>query len=58
MDETKTARIVGKPDGWVPLTELEHFMQCPLCGKMLDCRDLSDVFAHVHEGPELKFLEG
>lgn len=57
MAETKIPHIVGKPDGWTPQTELEHFMPCPVCGAVFDMRDLSAVFEHWHEGPENLFSE-
>lgn len=56
MDEAKIPRIVGKPDGWIPESELGHFMACPVCGEMLDCRDLSAALQHLHDGPETLFL--
>ena len=50
--ETKIPRIVGKPRGWTPLTELHHFMACPACGGMFDMRRLDQVFEHLHGGPD------
>lgn len=52
MDEAKIPRIVGKPDGWKPITELGHFMTCPVCGLVFDMRELENVGRHWHEGPE------
>lgn len=51
MDEAKTKDVVGEPDGWTPITELEHFMRCPVCGETLDCRDLGRALKHWHDGP-------
>lgn len=51
MDEAKAPRIIGRPDGWVPERESDHFMLCPVCGGKLDCRDLSQVLKHWHDGP-------
>lgn len=53
MAAKKTTPIIGEPRGWTPLTELEHFMQCPVCGEMLDCRDLAQALKHWHDGPKL-----
>ena len=39
-------------DGWTPQTELEHFMQCPVCDQMFDMRRLDQVAQHIHDGPE------
>jgi hypothetical protein len=44
----------GKPYGWTPQTELEHFMRCPVCHKWFDMRDLVEAFEHYHDGPELQ----
>lgn len=43
----------GKPLGPAPQSEREHFMRCPVCGKMLDMRDLGDVLDHLH-GQEIE----
>lgn len=43
----------GKPPGPQPRNELEHFIRCPICGKMLDMRDLADVIDHLH-GQEIE----
>jgi hypothetical protein len=40
----------GQPTGWKPQTELEHFMQCPVCQKFFDMRKLDEVMEHVHGG--------
>jgi hypothetical protein len=51
MAEKIEARITGKSlDG--PVTELEHFDKCPVCGGVFDMRDLRQVFEHWHDGPE------
>lgn len=54
MDEAKIPGIDGEPDGWIPQTELEHFMYCPACHQWFDMRDLANVGLHWHEGPETK----
>jgi hypothetical protein len=45
--------------------EADHFGNCPICGVLLDMRDLTQVLAHVHdaeieigEGPEPPAREG
>jgi hypothetical protein len=42
-------KIFGGPidDDWDD--ETKHFLKCPQCGGMIDCRDLGVVLAH--EGP-------
>jgi uncharacterized C2H2 Zn-finger protein len=45
-----TAR--GKPSGWTPQSELDHFMRCPGCGKIFDMRDLGQAVDHLHDGPD------
>jgi len=35
----------GKPVGWTARDEREHFIHCPVCGKMLDMRDLAEVIS-------------
>ena len=46
-------------------TEADHFGNCPICGALLDMRDLTQVLAHVHdaeieigEGPEPRARQG
>lgn len=38
----------GKPLGWWPQTERDHFLRCPACGEMLDMRDLGQILDHLH----------
>jgi hypothetical protein len=42
----------GKPLGWTPRREEDHFMRCPVCHKWFDMRDLRDAFEHWHDGPD------
>jgi hypothetical protein len=35
------------PDG-VAETEADHFRNCPICGALLDMRDLAQMLARVH----------
>ena len=43
--------IIGKPAGWTPLSDLDHFMVCPGCGAIIDMRDLGMAFQHAGELP-------
>ena len=38
-------------------TELDHFGNCPVCGALVDMRDLAQVLAHAH-GQEIEIEEG
>lgn len=31
------------------MTNNEHFIRCAECGEMVDQRDLSEVFKHLHD---------
>jgi hypothetical protein len=42
--------IKGEPDD----DGTDHVMECPVCGKRFDMRDL---FEHMHEGPEMPAVE-
>lgn len=44
----------GKPNGWKPQSEDDHFMRCPVCHEWFDCRDQVNIGRHWHDGPELK----
>jgi hypothetical protein len=44
------------PDG-IAQTELDHYGNCPVCGALLDMRDLAQILAHVHDA-EIGFEEG
>jgi hypothetical protein len=50
---TTPPKSPGKPDGWTPASEADHFEKCPTCGHMIDCRDLAEVMQHVgpHQAP-------
>jgi hypothetical protein len=43
------------PDGEAT-TELHHFGNCPVCGALVDMRDLAQVMAHAH-GQEIEELD-
>jgi hypothetical protein len=40
----------GQPRGWKPKTELEHFMECPVCHQWFDMRDPDNIAKHIHGG--------
>lgn len=42
-----------RPEGWTPTSEIEHFIECPTCGHIIDMRDLDDVLKHAgpHHAP-------
>ncbi len=37
--------------------EADHFGNCPVCGALIDMRDLAQVLAHVHDA-EIEVGEG
>lgn len=43
---SEMGRIVG-PE---PSDEREHFIACPACGQLIDCRDLGAVLHHEQPG--------
>jgi hypothetical protein len=54
---TEAGRYRGfDPDG-VANTEADHFGNCPICGALLDMRDLAQMQAHVHDA-EIEISEG
>jgi hypothetical protein len=44
------------PDG-VAENQADHFGNCPICGALLDMRDLTQVLAYVHDA-EIEIGEG
>jgi hypothetical protein len=40
----------GEPDDDV---QSDHMMECAVCGRIFDMRDLGQVFEHVHDGAEM-----
>jgi hypothetical protein len=44
------------PDG-VAETEADHFGNCPVCGALLDMRDLTPMLAHIHD-TEIEISKG
>jgi hypothetical protein len=40
----------GQPTGWVPNTEREHFMECPVCHLWFDMRDPNNIGNPIHGG--------
>jgi hypothetical protein len=51
------SEVIGRPSGWTPASEQDHFMKCPGCGQWFDVRDLGQVLAHVHDA-EIELGEG
>ncbi len=43
----------GRPVGPPVRSEAEHFIRCPICGEMIDMRDLAQVMEHLH-GQEIE----
>ena len=44
------------PDGAAE-SEADHFGDCPVCGALLDMRDLAQMLADIH-GAEIEISEG
>lgn len=52
----RRGEIMGEAEGWKPAGDLDHFMQCPICGGTIDCRDLGQVMDHLH-GQDVEMLD-
>jgi hypothetical protein len=50
-------RYTGVDADGVAKTELDHFGNCPICGALVDMRDLGQVLTHVHDA-EFKICQG
>jgi hypothetical protein len=50
-------RYTGVDADSVAKTEADHFGNCPVCGALVDMRDLGQVMAHVHD-LEIEICEG
>ena len=50
-------RNTGTDGDGVAQTEIDHFGNCPVCGMLIDMRDLGHVLAHVHD-QEIEMGEG
>jgi hypothetical protein len=48
---TPQPKNLGRPDRWTTSSEADHYEKCPVCGHMIDCRDLAEVLEHG--GPHL-----
>ena len=46
---------LGRDADGVAQTEADHFGKCPVCGALVDMRDLAQVMAHAH-GQEIEDL--
>ncbi len=47
---------LGRDGDRVAQTEADHFGKCPVCGALVDMRDLAQVMAHAH-GQEIEELD-
>jgi hypothetical protein len=57
LPPAEPGEILGRPKGWTPASEADHFMQCPGCGEWIDMRDLGMAFQHAGDlphGPGIK----
>jgi len=57
LPPAEPGEILGRPRGWTPENEADHFMQCPGCGEWIDMRDLGMAFQHAGDlphGPGIK----
>jgi transcription initiation factor IIE alpha subunit len=43
----------GRTQGTEQLHEHDHYIRCPICGELLDMRDLGEVIDHLH-GQEIE----
>ena len=43
-----TKAMTGRDAEDAPPEELDHFGNCPVCGALVDMRDLVQVLEHVH----------
>jgi hypothetical protein len=48
-EAARRGEFIGKRVGGEPANEADHFIICAVCGGLIDCRDLGQVFEH--EGP-------
>jgi hypothetical protein len=42
----RRGEIIGQRIDREPASEAEHFIRCPTCGGLVDCRDLGQVLEH------------
>ena len=54
----KPGDIIGKPAGWTPESDLDHFVVCPGCGALIDMRDLGWHFSMLASCPTLMTRRG
>jgi hypothetical protein len=47
---TEIGKYRGVDADGVAKTEADHFGNCPVCGALVDMRDLGQVLAHIHDG--------
>jgi hypothetical protein len=58
MPQIPHGQVIGRPEGWTPETEEDHFTVCPVCKQRLDMRDLGQVLDHWHGGPRWLTING
>jgi hypothetical protein len=58
MPQIPHGQVIGRPEGWTPETEEDHFTDCPICKQRVDMRDLGQVFDHWHGGPSSMTING
>jgi hypothetical protein len=46
----KPLRVIGRPDGWTPQGDGDHYAHCETCRQWFDVRQLEAVL--YHEKPE------
>jgi hypothetical protein len=42
--------IIGRRNGEEPVSEIDHFYACPMCGQAVDLRDLRQISWHEQPG--------
>jgi predicted protein tyrosine phosphatase len=52
----KIPRYTGREIDGEAKTELDHYANCPVCGALVDLRDLAAVMDHAH-GQEIEIEE-
>jgi hypothetical protein len=51
-----TKAMTGRDADGVAQEELDHFGNCPVCGSLVDMRDLGQLLEHVHGQSIDKFI--
>ena len=50
VDPDMAWQSLGKPSGWTPAGETDHFVLCLACGQAFDMRSLDEVLHHAQQG--------